>query len=201
MPFKNSNSEIDLLIDLFAKLPGLGPRSARRLVLSLIKKRESLMIPLAQTLAHTAEKIKICSVCGGLDIQDPCKFCDNQDRDDSMLCVVEQISDVWAMERSLAYKGRYHILGGVLSALDGVLPEHLNIQNLIQRSGKKEIKEVILAMNATIDGQATAHYITDRLKGLDITITKLAHGVPIGGELDYLDDGTIATALQSRTQF
>lgn len=193
--------EIERLIQLLSKLPGLGPRSARRAVLQLIKKKETLLAPLAAAMADAADKACICSVCGNVDTQDPCAICRDPVRDPSTLCVVEEVGDLWALERAGVHKGRYHVLGGVLSALDGVGPNDLNIGALAERAGKDEVKEVILAMNATVDGQTTAHYITDRLQGTGVSISRLAHGVPVGGELDYLDDGTLAAAMKSRRPF
>lgn len=193
--------EIERLIQLMAKLPGLGPRSARRVVLALIKKKETLMNPLADALALASQKASICSICGNVDTQDPCGICREPNRDASLVCVVEDVADLWALERANAHKGRYHVLGGVLSALDGVGPNDLNIGKLIDRAVSGEIREVILAMNATVDGQTTAHYITDRLAGTGVAISRLAHGVPVGGELDYLDDGTLAAAMKSRRPF
>jgi len=193
--------EIERLIALMSKLPGLGPRSARRAVLQLIKKKETLLSPLAGAMADAAAKARICSVCGNVDTQDPCAICADNTRDPHALCIVEEVGDLWALERAGAHKGRYHVLGGVLSALDGVGPDDLNIGKLVERLGGSEITEVILAMNATVDGQTTAHYITDRVSGLGISVTRLAHGVPVGGELDYLDDGTLAAAMKSRRPF
>ena len=193
--------EIDRLIRLLAKLPGLGPRSARRAVLHLIKRRESLMQPLAAALADAAANIRTCAVCGNVDSGDPCAVCANTERDDSLICVVEQVADLWALERTGAYKGRYHVLGGTLSALDGVGPDELNVAGLVARAGQAEVKEVILATSATVDGQTTAHYITDRLAGTGVTVSGLAHGVPVGGELDYLDDGTLTAALKARRAY
>ncbi|MDP2122848.1 MAG: recombination mediator RecR [Parvibaculum sp.] len=193
--------EIERLIALMSKLPGLGPRSARRAVLQLIKKKETLLSPLADAMADAAAKARICSACGNVDTQDPCAICADVTRDPHGLCVVEEVGDLWALERAGAHKGRYHVLGGVLSALDGVGPDDLNIGKLVERLGDGEINEVILAMNATVDGQTTAHYITDRVSGLGISVTRLAHGVPVGGELDYLDDGTLAAAMKSRRPF
>ena len=193
--------EIERLIQLMAKLPGLGPRSARRVVLALIKKKETLMNPLADALAVASAKSSICSICGNVDTQDPCAICRQPARDAGLVCVVEDVADLWALERANAHKGRYHVLGGVLSALDGVGPNDLNIGKLIDRAATGEIREIILAMNATVDGQTTAHYITDRLAGTGVAISRLAHGVPVGGELDYLDDGTLAAAMKSRRPF
>ncbi|MBX3492752.1 MAG: recombination mediator RecR [Parvibaculum sp.] len=193
--------EIERLIALMSKLPGLGPRSARRAVLQLIKKKETLFSPLADAMADAAAKARICSACGNVDTQDPCAICADNTRDPHALCIVEEVGDLWALERAGAHKGRYHVLGGVLSALDGVGPDDLNIGKLVERLGGGDITEVILAMNATVDGQTTAHYITDRVSGLGISVTRLAHGVPVGGELDYLDDGTLAAAMKSRRPF
>lgn len=190
--------ELDRVMHYLAKLPGLGPRSARRAVLHLLRKREALMRPLADALGAAAEAVRDCSVCGNLDASDPCHICKDDSRDGSVICVVEDVGDVWALERASAFKGRYHVLGGLLSALDGVGPDDLNLDSLIARSGASEVKEVILAMDATVDGQTTAHYISDRLAGLDLSITRLARGVPVGGELDFLDDGTLTQALKAR---
>ena len=190
--------ELDRVMHYLAKLPGLGPRSARRAVLHLLRKRETLMRPLADALGSAAEAVRDCSVCGNLDASDPCHICKDESRDGSVICVVEDVGDVWALERASAFKGRYHVLGGLLSALDGVGPDDLNLDSLIARSGASEVKEVILAMDATVDGQTTAHYISDRLAGLDLSITRLARGVPVGGELDFLDDGTLTQALKAR---
>lgn len=192
------SAEIERLIALLAKLPGLGPRSARRAALHLIGKRDSLAQPLAKAMAEAADKIKACSICGNLDAQDPCALCADARRDGAVVCVVEAMADLWALERTASFKGRYHVLGGTLSALDGVGPEDLNIPSLIERVRGGGIKEVILALGATVDGQTTAHYIADRLAGAGVTVSELAHGVPVGGELDYLDDGTISAALKAR---
>ncbi len=191
-------SDIEALIKLLAKLPGLGPRSARRAVLHLIKRRESLMDPLARALDAAARNIRICSDCGNLDTIDPCALCGEGQRDGSMICVVEEVADLWAMERGGAYRGLYHVLGGTLSALDGIGPEDLNIASLMRRIEERNVGEVILATNATVDGQTTAHYIADRLEPTKVTVSRLAHGVPVGGELDYLDDGTLAAAIKAR---
>jgi recombination protein RecR len=190
--------EIEALISLLAKVPGLGPRSARRAALQLLKRKDALMVPLAEALADAAEKVRACSNCGALDTQDPCALCSAPDRDDGLICVVAEVGDVWALERAGAFKGRYHVLGGVLSALDGVRPEDLRIARLMQRAGAPGVREVILALAATVDGQTTAHYLADRLAPLGITVSRLSHGVPVGGELDLLDDGTLFAALQSR---
>ncbi|MGV8995674.1 MAG: recombination mediator RecR [Parvibaculaceae bacterium] len=193
--------EIERLIQLLSKLPGLGPRSARRAVLQLIQKKETLLTPLAIAMSDAVEKACICSTCGNADTQDPCTICRDPSRDPATLCIVEDVGDLWALERAQAHKGRYHVLGGVLSALDGVGPDDLHIGAMIGRISEGHIKEVILAMNATVDGQTTAHYITDRLEGLNVTVSRLAHGVPVGGELDYLDEGTLAAAMKSRRPF
>lgn len=190
--------EIERVIRLLARLPGLGPRSARRMALHLLDRRETLMEPLAEALAAAASAVAPCSVCGNLDTADPCSICTDSGRDGSVLCVVEQVADLWALERSGAFQGRYHVLGGTLSALDGVGPEDLRIASLVERARAAEVTEVILALNATVDGQTTAHYIADRLAESGVTLSRLAHGVPVGGELDYLDDGTLLAALRSR---
>jgi len=192
------NDEINNLINLMAKIPGLGPRSARRGVLSLIKNPDKLMLPLANKLIEAAKNIKTCQICGNLDTTETCKICLDDSRDKNIICVVEDISDLWALERTSSYKGLYHVLGGVLSAIDGVNPEDLNIKKLIKTIKSNNVKEVILATSATLAGQTTSYYISDLLEGLDITISRLAQGIPIGGELDYLDDGTIGAALNSR---
>jgi recombination protein RecR len=191
-------SDIDRLVQLLAKLPGLGPRSARRAALFLFKRRESLMEPLASALADAAQRIRACSTCGNLDTADPCTICRDPKRDTGLVCVVEDIADLWAIERSGAYRGRYHVLGGTLSALDGVGPEDLHIDALVRGVAGGGAREVILAMNATVEGQTTAHYIMDRLAGSGAQVSRLAHGVPMGGELDYLDEGTLSAALASR---
>ncbi|MCZ6496553.1 MAG: recombination mediator RecR [Alphaproteobacteria bacterium] len=193
-----SSPEIERLIGLLAKLPGLGPRSARRAALYLLKRRESVMTPLARVLNDTADAVGICGTCGNLDANDPCGICADPQRLGSQICVVEGVADLWALERAGAFAGRYHVIGGVLSALDGVGPEDLNMTGLAARANEPEVEEIILALSATVDGQTTAHYITERLDGADVSITRLAHGVPVGGELDYLDDGTIAVALKAR---
>jgi len=193
-----SLSEIDQLIHLLSKLPGLGARSARRATLHLIKHRESLLIPLASATDAAARSIKTCSICGNLDTIDPCNICTNNARDRKTLCVVEDVSDLWALERAGIFSGLYHVLGGTLSALDGVGPEELAVESLLQRVQEREFTEVILGLSATVDGQTTVHYLTERLSEQSIKISHLAHGVPVGGELDYLDDGTLAMALKSR---
>ena len=193
-----SDSDIDTLIQLLAKLPGLGPRSARRAALHLIKRRESLMEPLAKAMTDAAGSIRLCSTCGNIDTADPCAICSDGRRDPGTICVVEEVADLWALERTASFKGRYHVLGGTLSALDGVGPEDLRIGQLVSRARAEEVTEIILATNATVDGQTTAHYITDQLAGAGVTVSALAHGVPVGGELDYLDDGTLMAALRAR---
>jgi recombination protein RecR len=193
-----AGDDIERLINYLSKLPGLGPRSARRAALYLLKRREALLVPLLKALESAAESIKPCKRCGNLDSQDPCAICANPERDGSIICVVEEVADLWALERTLSFKGRYHILGGLLSALDGVGPEDLNIAALLVRAETPDVTEIILAMSATVDGQTTAHYVTDRLNGAGVRITRLAHGVPVGGELDYLDDGTLSAALKAR---
>ncbi|MCC3303560.1 recombination mediator RecR [Sneathiella sp. HT1-7] len=193
-----SQSEIEHLIQLLSKLPGLGPRSARRATLYLISRRESLLTPLSAAMQAAADNVKVCSQCWNLDVTDPCDICRDVKRDQSLLCVVEDVSDLWALERSEAFRGRYHVLGGTLSALDGIGPDELNMEPLIHRVGEGGITEVILALNATVDGQTTSHYLSDRLSDFGVQVTRLAHGVPVGGELDYLDDGTLSAALKSR---
>ncbi len=191
-------SEIDRLIQLLARLPGLGPRSARRAALQLMKRRESLMLPLADSLRRAAETLCDCTLCGNLDTSDPCALCADPGRDGALICVVEEIADLWAIERSGAFKGRYHVLGGTLSALDGRGPDDLRVGALAARASAPEVREVILALSATVDGQTTAHYIAERLADCAVTVSRLAHGVPVGGELDYLDDGTLSAALKAR---
>jgi recombination protein RecR len=193
--------EIEQLIALMARLPGLGPRSARRAVLVMVRKRALLLEPLAKALAEVAETVGECSICGNIATGDVCGICADPRRDARLVCVVEGVADLWAMERPGVFAGRYHVLGGVLSALDGVGPETLRIPDLVARVQRDGVTEVILALNATIDGQTTAHYIADHLEGLGVSITSLAQGVPIGGELDYLDDGTISAAMRARRKF
>lgn len=195
----SSSTGIDRLIDLMAKLPGLGPRSARRAVLHLIRKRAVLLGPLAEAMAEVAATARECLNCGNVGTSDICDICQDPVRANGELCVVEDVADLWAMERAQVFRGRYHVLGGTLSALDAVGPEDLRIPRLVDRVGEEEISEVILALNATIDGQTTAHYIADQL-GSRVRLTSLAQGVPIGGELDYLDDGTITAALRARKE-
>jgi recombination protein RecR len=195
---KSHGSDIDVLIQLLAKLPGLGPRSARRSTLQLLKKRESVMLPLSDALRNVADAIRICSNCSNIDTSDPCHVCIDPRRDQTTVCVVEDVADLWALDRSETYRGLYHVLGGTLSALDGVGPDDLNIDNLVARVASGGVKEIILALNATVDGQTTSHYLAERLGDFEVKITALAHGVPVGGELDYLDDGTLAAALKAR---
>ena len=190
--------EIERLIQLLGRLPGLGPRSARRVALHLLKKREVLMQPLSTALADAARAIRPCSTCGNLDTLDPCSICADPRRDSGLLCVVEDVGDLWAMERARIFNGLYHVLGGTLSALDGIGPDELNIAGLQRRVKEGGVREVIVATNATVDGQTTAHYLAERLADATVPITRLAHGVPVGGELDWLDDGTLATALKAR---
>ncbi len=193
-----TTSEIDRVIQLLAKLPGLGPRSARRATLYLLKHGDTVLAPLVAALGVAAERVAPCSVCGNLDTADPCALCQDGRRDRSVICIVEEVSDLWALARTGVFKGRFHVLGGVLSPLDGVGPEDLNIAGLVARAAAPEVTEVILATSATVDGQTTAHYIADRLADCDVTVTRLAQGVPVGGELEYLDDGTLAAALKAR---
>jgi recombination protein RecR len=193
-----AGSEIERLIELLAKLPGLGPRSARRAALHLIKRKEQLLEPLAVALKDASQNMRACGICGNLDTIDPCAICTDPRRERSIVCVVEEVGDLWAVERSGAFKGLYHVLGGTLSALDGVGPEDLTIAKLASRVEAGGIKEVILALNATVDGQTTGHYVAERLTPLKIAVTKLAHGLPMGGELDYLDQGTLSAALKAR---
>lgn len=190
--------EIDRLIQLLAKLPGLGPRSARRVALHLIKRRDTLMEPLSEALAAAAAGIRTCHVCGNLDTSDPCHICADGARENGTLCVVEEVGDLWALERTGAFRGQYHVLGGTLSALEGIGPDDLAIPGLLERASRPGVREVILALNATVGGQTTAHYLSDRLATCDVQVTRLAHGVPVGGELDYLDDGTLTAALRAR---
>jgi len=191
-------NEIDQLIQLLAKLPGLGPRSARRAALYLLKRRESLLMPLAQGLADAAAHVAQCRQCGNLDTADPCAICVDAARDGTRLCVVEDVADLWAIERSGAFAGRYHVLGGTLSALEGIGPEELRVEQLASRIARDGVGEVILALSATVEGQTTAHYLADRLGESGVAVTRLAQGVPMGGELDYLDDGTLSAALAAR---
>ena len=201
MPTAVAGPEIERLIQLLARLPGLGPRSARRAALHLIKKRELLMAPLASALQTAMEKIVVCKTCGNIDTQNPCTVCTDLRRDPSIIVVVADVADLWALERAHAIDARYHVLGGTLSPLDGIGPGDLTIDALVTRAHAPEVREVILALNATVDGQTTAHYITDLLAGTQIKVTRLAYGVPVGGELDYLDEGTLTAAIKSRTPF
>lgn len=194
-------SDIDNLIHIFSKLPGLGPRSARRVVLQLIRQKEKLLHPLILTLTQAEQNIRTCSTCGNIDTHDPCTLCTDTRRDPSVICVVEDLADLWAIERSGGFRGRYHVLGGTLSALDGRGPSQLNIDSLIERSSQQTIKEIILATNATLEGQTTAHYLTEKLSACNVHISRLAQGIPMGGELDYLDDGTLGAALRARLPF
>jgi recombination protein RecR len=190
--------EIERLIALLAKLPGLGPRSARRSALTLLKRREQLLLPLSLAMAEAADRVRTCQVCGSLDTRDPCAICADETRDPAVICVVEEVGSIWAMERASAFRGRYHVLGGLLSALDGLGPEALRIGALVARASDPIVREVVLALPATVDGQTTAHYLADRLSGARTQITMLARGVPVGGDLDWLDDGTIAQAMRAR---
>ncbi|KAA0972344.1 recombination protein RecR [Aureimonas fodinaquatilis] len=193
--------EIERLIQLLAKLPGLGPRSARRAALHLVKRRDQLLTPLASAMAEAVEKVVECSCCGNIDTRNPCTICVDTARDHSIVVVVEDVSDLWALERAKALNAAYHVLGGVLSPLEGVGPDDLTIDQLVARVSQGDVAEVIIAVNATVEGQTTAHYMTDQLEGFSVKITRLAHGVPVGGELDYLDEGTLSAAMRSRTVF
>jgi recombination protein RecR len=193
--------EIERLIQLLSRLPGLGPRSARRAALRLVERRDTLLVPLAEAMKAAADNVKTCSVCGNFDSIDPCAVCSDPRRDEGMICVVEDVASLWAMERTAAFRGRYHVLGGLLSALDGVGPDDLGVGALVERAREPGVTEIILATPATVEGQTTAHYIADRLAGLGKSVSGLAHGVPVGGELDYLDDGTISAALRARRAF
>ena len=201
MAKSTAGPEIERLIQLLARLPGLGPRSARRAALFLIKKREQIMAPLAAALQTAIEKIEVCGVCGNIDTQNPCTVCTDVRRDPAVIVVVTDVADLWALERAHAINARYHVLGGTLSPLDGIGPQDLSIDALITRVHDAAVQEVILALSATVDGQTTAHYITDLLHGADVKVTRLAHGVPVGGELDYLDEGTLSAAIRQRTPF
>ena len=191
-------SPLDQLMKHLAKLPGLGPRSARRMVLHLLKRREAVMLPLIEAMTRAAHEVKICETCGNLGGRDPCEICSDQGRDTSMICVVEDVVDLWALERSNVYRGFYHVLGGTLSALEGIRPADLHIEKLIDRVKTNETKEVILALNATVEGQATSHYVMEELADTGAAVSRLAHGLPVGGELDYLDDGTLTAAFKAR---
>jgi len=190
--------EIERLITLLAKLPGMGPRSARRAALALLKRREQLLDPLAKAMAEASARVRPCGVCGALDTIDPCTICADSHRDATLICVVEDVGALWAMERAGAFRGRYHVLGGLLSALDGVGPDALKVDDLAARARDEGVREVILALPATVDGLTTAHYLAERLSNADVSVTSLARGVPVGGDLDWLDDGTIAQALRAR---
>ncbi len=194
----SAGPEIERLIALLAKLPGMGPRSARRAALALLKRREQLLDPLARAMSEASSRVRPCSICGALDTADPCTVCAGPERDGALICVVEEVGALWAMERGGAFRGRYHVLGGLLSALDGVGPAALRVDELVSRAGDPDVHEVILALPATVDGQTTAHYLHERLAGAAVDVTSLARGVPVGGELDWLDDGTIAQALRAR---
>jgi recombination protein RecR len=193
-----ASPEIEALVQALSRLPGLGPRSARRAVLHLLRKREIAMTPLLRALEAVNERLSTCSICGNVDTIDPCSICIDQRRDARMLCVVEEVADLWALDRSRLFPGRYHVLGGRLSALEGIRPEDLSIDRLVARIAEGGIDEVVLAMNATLEGQTTAHYIADRIADYPVRLTQLAHGLPVGGELDYLDEGTLAQALRAR---
>jgi recombination protein RecR len=201
MPRAVAGAEIERLIQLLARLPGLGPRSARRAALFLIKKRDLLMAPLAGALQTALEKITVCRICGNVDSQNPCTVCADPRRDGSVIVAVADVADLWALERAAVINAKYHVLGGTLSPLDGIGPDDLSIDALVSRAHAPEVKEVILALNATVDGQTTAHYITELLHEAGVAVTRLAHGVPVGGELDYLDEGTLAAAIRQRTPY
>jgi len=192
------DNPLDDLIRRLARLPGLGSRSARRAVMHLMKNRDSLMVPLAEDISRVAQSVRHCVECGNFDTADTCRICRNDDRDQSRICVVEDVADLWAMERAGVFSGRYHVLGGVMSAIDGIGPQELRIDYLVSKAAEDEVQEVILATSATVDGQTTAHYIAERLEPAKVQVTRLAHGVPVGGELDYLDDGTLAQAMRAR---
>jgi recombination protein RecR len=194
----SAGPEIERLVQLLSRLPGMGPRSARRAALALLKRREQLLDPLARAMAEASARVRPCSTCGALDTADPCTLCAAPERDGALICVVEEVGALWAMERAGAFRGRYHVLGGLLSALDGVGPDALRVEALLARAARPEVAEVILALPATVDGQTTAHYLQERLAGAEVSVTSLARGVPVGGELDWLDDGTIAQALRAR---
>jgi recombination protein RecR len=193
--------EIERLIQLLARLPGLGPRSARRAALQLVKKKDELLAPLAKAMEVAVEAVVVCSTCGNIDTSDPCTVCSDPRRDARTIIVVEDVADLWALERASALNARYHVLGGALSPLDGIGPDDIGIDRLVARVTEGGVGEVVLAVNATVEGQTTAHYIMDRLAGLDVKVSRLAHGVPVGGELDYLDEGTLSAAMRQRTPF
>jgi recombination protein RecR len=201
MPQSVAGPEIERLIQLLSKLPGLGPRSARRAALHLIKKKEELLVPLANAMDTAVEAILVCSTCGNIDTRDPCTICSDPRRDPTTIIVVEEVADLWALERAAVVNGRYHVLGGALSPLDGIGPEELGISRLVARIAAGGVEEVILAVNATVEGQTTAHFIMDQLAGMKVKVSRLAHGVPVGGELDYLDEGTLSAAIKSRRPF
>ena len=201
MPRSVAGPEIERLIQLLAKLPGLGPRSARRAALHLVKKKDELLGPLSKAMQVAVETVVVCSNCGNIDTADPCTICADPRRDGTTLIVVEDVSDLWALERASALNARYHVLGGALSPLDGIGPDELSIDRLVARVAEDGVAEVVLAVNATVEGQTTAHYIMDRLGGSHVKVSRLAHGVPVGGELDYLDEGTLSAAMRQRTPF
>ncbi|MEO1241549.1 MAG: recombination mediator RecR [Pseudomonadota bacterium] len=201
MPASPIGPELQRLIDLLAKMPGLGPRSAKRAALYLLKRRDQVMAPLAFALDDAAKKVKACSACGNWDSIDPCAVCADVERSASVLCVVQDVGDLWALERAGAHKGRYHVLGGLLSPLDGVGPDDLNVGGLVARAGEDIVTEIVLALPATVDGQTTAHYLTEHLETAGVTVTRLSQGVPVGGELDYLDEGTLSAAMKARRSF
>lgn len=197
---KSHSSDIDRLIQYLSKIPGLGPRSARRAVLMMLKKKETIMVPLAEHLLSVSDSVGECQICGNLDTHNPCHVCEDVRRDASTICVVEEVADLWALDRSEGFKGLYHVLGGTLSALDGIGPDQLNVASLMDRVSDGTVSEVILALNATVDGQTTSHYLSDRLSEFEgVSVTALAHGLPVGGELDYLDDGTLMAAIKARS--
>jgi recombination protein RecR len=198
MPRRTTGAEIERLIQLLARLPGLGPRSARRAALHLIKNREKLLEPLSDAMANALARVTVCDSCGNVDTTSPCAICRDGDRDRGVICVVEDVADLWALERSGAADGLYHVIGGHLSAIDGVRPEDLDIARLVARVAEGGVREVVIALNATVEGQTTAHYVTERLKETGVAVTRLAHGVPVGGELDYLDEGTLVAAMRAR---
>lgn len=195
---QNIGPELQRVIDLLSKLPGLGPRSAKRAALHLLKKRDPLMRPLAFALSDAADKVTACEICGNWDSMDPCAVCADQDREPSVICVVQDVGDLWALERAGAHKGTYHVLGGLLSPLDGVGPDDLNVGGLVARAREEVVTEIVLALPSTVDGQSTAHYIADHLDPINVTVTRLSQGVPVGGELDYLDEGTLSAAMKTR---
>ena len=201
MSRKTAGPEIERLIQLLARLPGLGPRSARKAALSLIKRRNELLVPLAQALEDAVEKIIVCVSCGNIDTISPCAICQDERRDRALVVVVEEIGDLWALERAAVVNAQYHVLGGHLSPLDGIGPDRLNIPRLVERARSAEVTEVLLALNATVEGQSTAHYLRDQLESCDVKVSALQMGVPVGGELDYLDEGTLAAAIRSRRPF